>query len=256
MRDDQRHRVRVARADVDEVDVHAVDGRLELREGVQLRLALAPVVIRRPIADEFLELRELRALRLIGDRLLVGPAGRREALLQVGEVRVRHMDAEWEDCVGLPRSVRSGDPADSCSAWAKTALDDRAAKAAAKISLRMDLVPLFQAILAPDFDPRRQGAACDLSRALLGLVRPLLSSIVEICRTVGADAKNIDRSSLGDQTVNLGGILSLVKGYGPSRRHDNSACRCRHGEPLRRQPPATPSLWRRSADGFRSWRST
>lgn len=46
--------------------------RLEVRSEaldrrVQLRLALAPVVIRRPITDEFLELRELRALRLISD---------------------------------------------------------------------------------------------------------------------------------------------------------------------------------------------
>jgi hypothetical protein len=32
--DDQRHRVRMARADVDEVDVDAVDGRLELRQGI------------------------------------------------------------------------------------------------------------------------------------------------------------------------------------------------------------------------------
>jgi len=36
MCDDQRHRVRVARADVDEVNVHTVDRRLELRVGVQL----------------------------------------------------------------------------------------------------------------------------------------------------------------------------------------------------------------------------
>ena len=39
VRDDQRQRVRVAGADVDEVDVDPVDGRHELREGVQLRLA-------------------------------------------------------------------------------------------------------------------------------------------------------------------------------------------------------------------------
>jgi hypothetical protein len=82
---------------VDEVDVDAVNGRLELREGVQFCLALAPVIIHRPMADEFLEFCELRALRLIGDGLLVGPSGRHEAPLQVGEVRVRYVNAEGDD---------------------------------------------------------------------------------------------------------------------------------------------------------------
>ena len=97
VRDDQRQRVRVAGADVDEVDVDAVDVRHELREGVQLRLGLAPVVVRAPVADELLELRQLRALRLIGDRFLVGPAGRREAPAEVGEIRLWHVDAERPD---------------------------------------------------------------------------------------------------------------------------------------------------------------
>ena len=98
VRDDQRHRVRVTRLDVDEVDVHAVDLRHELRKGVQLRLRLSPVVVRRPVADELLERRELHALRPIVDELLGGPAGRREAPLEVGEVSIRHVDAERPDC--------------------------------------------------------------------------------------------------------------------------------------------------------------
>ena len=52
MRHDQRHRVRVTRLDVDEMDVHAVDLRHELRKGVQLPLGFSPVVVRRPVADE------------------------------------------------------------------------------------------------------------------------------------------------------------------------------------------------------------
>ena len=79
VRDDQRQRVRVARTDVDEVDVDAVDRRDELRPGVQLRLGLAPVVVRAPVADELLQLGQPRALRPIGNRLPVGPAGRRDA---------------------------------------------------------------------------------------------------------------------------------------------------------------------------------
>ena len=50
--------------------------------------ALAPVVVGRPVADELLERRELHALRPILDELLGGPAGRREAPAQVGEVGV------------------------------------------------------------------------------------------------------------------------------------------------------------------------
>jgi hypothetical protein len=84
----------VAGAQVDEVDVNPIDGGLELREGVQFRLALAPVIVRRPIADEFLELRQLRALRLIGDRLLVGPPGRCEALAEIDKGFFRSIGAK------------------------------------------------------------------------------------------------------------------------------------------------------------------
>jgi hypothetical protein len=43
--DDERQRVLVLRANVDEVDVQPIDLGHELREGVQPRLALAPVII-------------------------------------------------------------------------------------------------------------------------------------------------------------------------------------------------------------------
>ena len=54
VRDDERQRVLVLRADVDEVDVEPVDLGHELRQGVQLRLAPAPVVVGRPVARELL----------------------------------------------------------------------------------------------------------------------------------------------------------------------------------------------------------
>ena len=69
VRDDERQRIRMLRTDVDEVNVDPVDVGDELRQGVQLRLALAPVVIGRPIARELLHRRELHALRLIRDGL-------------------------------------------------------------------------------------------------------------------------------------------------------------------------------------------
>ena len=48
-RDDQRQRILVLRAHVDEVDVQSVDLGEELREGVQSRLAPAPVVLGGPV---------------------------------------------------------------------------------------------------------------------------------------------------------------------------------------------------------------
>ena len=72
VRDDERQRILMFRTNVNEMNVDPIDLGHELRQGVQLRLALAPVVIGRPIAREFLHRRELHALRLIGDGLLSG----------------------------------------------------------------------------------------------------------------------------------------------------------------------------------------
>jgi len=92
---------------VDEVNVHSVDGRLELREGVQFRLALAPVIIRRPMANECLKLSERRALRLIGDRLLVGPPGRCEAPAKIDELFLRDLHFERPDVIWHVRECRT-----------------------------------------------------------------------------------------------------------------------------------------------------
>ena len=96
----------MARLHVDEVNVHAVDAGHELREGVQLRLALPPVVLGAPVANELLELREPRALRLVGDRLPVGPPGRREAPAQIRDVGIGHLRAEGADRLGVGHLVR------------------------------------------------------------------------------------------------------------------------------------------------------
>jgi hypothetical protein len=76
MRDDQRKRILVTRTDVDEVNVHPIDVGHELRQGIQLRFGLTPVVAAAPVPNQPLELGQLRTLRLIGDSLLVGPACR------------------------------------------------------------------------------------------------------------------------------------------------------------------------------------
>jgi hypothetical protein len=65
VRDDDRQRIRLLRANVDEVNVHAVDHRHELGQRVQPGLELAPVVTRLPLAREFAHRRKLHALRHI-----------------------------------------------------------------------------------------------------------------------------------------------------------------------------------------------
>ena len=70
---------------------------MKLRQGVQLRLALAPVVLGRPVASERLHRRELHALRKIFDGLLLGPARGHDARTQVVEIGLGHLDRERAD---------------------------------------------------------------------------------------------------------------------------------------------------------------
>ncbi len=89
------------RTNVNEVDVDAVDVGDELRQGIQLRLGLAPVVVRAPITHQLLEFCELYALRPIIDRLSVGPSRGRDASAQVEEGRFRNVDRERPDRVAF-----------------------------------------------------------------------------------------------------------------------------------------------------------
>ncbi len=88
----------MTRADVHEVNVEPVDLSHKLRQGIQLRLHLPPVVVRPPVAYELLDLRELDALGLISDSLPVGPPCRRHASAEVDEGLFRNVDAEGADC--------------------------------------------------------------------------------------------------------------------------------------------------------------
>jgi hypothetical protein len=72
MRDDQRQRVVVRRANVDEVDVETVDLGHELRQAAQPRLQPPEVVLGLPVAGKCLDRRELDALRQVVDGLLLG----------------------------------------------------------------------------------------------------------------------------------------------------------------------------------------
>ena len=83
MSEDQRQRVGVRRADVDEVDVDPVDLGQELRVGVESTLEVAPVVVVLPPLQQATEVVGANALRPIRDRFGIGPPGAGEPGLQV-----------------------------------------------------------------------------------------------------------------------------------------------------------------------------
>src|SRR5215218_10914654 len=58
VQDDERQRILMLRTNVDEMNVEAVDLGDEVREGLQPLLALAPVVLFRPVARERLHRRQ------------------------------------------------------------------------------------------------------------------------------------------------------------------------------------------------------
>src|SRR5271168_976324 len=60
----------------------------ELRQGIQFRLAFAPVIFRAPIAREALDSRELYTLGCICDRFPLGPLCRVNTSAQFGQFRL------------------------------------------------------------------------------------------------------------------------------------------------------------------------
>ncbi len=89
VRDDHRQRIGIFRANVDEVNVEAIDFGDELRQRVQPGFDFAPVIVGRPITCEFLHGCELHALRRVGHRFPLRPPGGLDASLQVNELRFR-----------------------------------------------------------------------------------------------------------------------------------------------------------------------
>ena|SRR5688572_1191131 len=100
MRHDDRQGIRMTRAHVDKVNVQAVDVRYELRQGIELRFHLAPVVVRAPIANELLQLLQLDALRSIRDSLAVGPTGGGDAPAEIIQLGLGDLDS-----VGAYRAI-------------------------------------------------------------------------------------------------------------------------------------------------------
>src|SRR5579859_3941331 len=74
--------------------LHAVDLGQEVRELVHPRLGGAPVEAGAPVLGELLDVAQRRAAAPAHAGHLVGPAGGREPLLQVIELRLRDVDLE------------------------------------------------------------------------------------------------------------------------------------------------------------------
>jgi hypothetical protein len=91
VRDDERQRIFMLRANVDEVNVQPIDLGDELRQGVEPCLDLPPVVFRSPIARERLNGRELYALRCIGDQFAIRPLSCVDAPAQFDKFRFRNI---------------------------------------------------------------------------------------------------------------------------------------------------------------------
>ena len=99
--DDERQGIVMLRTNVNEMNVQSVDLRDELRQGVEFRFDLAPVVVRRPIAREFLHRREPHTLRFIRDRFLLGPLGLVYAPAQFRKFLFRNAEGERTDRVAF-----------------------------------------------------------------------------------------------------------------------------------------------------------
>src|ERR1700733_5323894 len=77
---------------MDEMDVQSVDVGHELRQGVQPRLDVAPVVIRRPVPRELMEHRERDTLRIVRNGLPLRPSCFLYALPQLDELCLRNVN--------------------------------------------------------------------------------------------------------------------------------------------------------------------
>ena len=82
-------RIFMLRAKVNQMNVEPVDLGDEVRHGIDLCLAFAPIVRVRPVLRKLLHRRQLHALRCIGDLFALGPLCRGDAFAQVGEVGFR-----------------------------------------------------------------------------------------------------------------------------------------------------------------------
>src|SRR5262249_9704492 len=94
MRNEKWQGVFMLRANLDEMNIEAVDFGLEIRDGIQTRLDFPPVVFGAPMVQDLLDGLERDALRKVGDGLLVRQARNRKALLEIGQRTFGKLDPE------------------------------------------------------------------------------------------------------------------------------------------------------------------
>src|SRR6266481_610620 len=101
VRDDERQRIFMFRTNVNEMNVQPIDLGDEIWQGVQSCLALAPVVVRAPIACECLTGRELYALRCVRDCFPFRPLCRVYTPAQFGKFCFRKIHIKRTNCICL-----------------------------------------------------------------------------------------------------------------------------------------------------------
>src|ERR1044072_7843881 len=89
------------------MDVEPVDLGDEIRQRVEPRFDLAPVMLCRPMARELLHRGELDALRCVRNLLPLRPYRRADAPAQVGKLVFRCAEGEWNDSGPLVGVLRS-----------------------------------------------------------------------------------------------------------------------------------------------------
>ena len=101
VRNHQRQGVLVGRSLVDEVDVQPVDVGLEVVEAVQQPFLVPPTELVAPVGDQLLEVLAVGAVVPRRVDQVVGQPRPRQAVLQIGQHLVGHVDRERADRLGI-----------------------------------------------------------------------------------------------------------------------------------------------------------
>jgi hypothetical protein len=125
VRQDERERVRVRRADVQEVDAEAVEHRPELGQPVEAGLGRAPVVAVGPVPAQLPDVGERRALRPVVDGLRLRPPRAVEPIAQVDEGSLGDVEPEGLHRVGHDRHPAPAPDVRGCDIRAPVPADSR-----------------------------------------------------------------------------------------------------------------------------------
>src|SRR4029077_19145255 len=94
VRENDRQRVLLRGAHVDEMNANPVDLGPVLREGVDASFKAAPVILVTPVSNERLSLLEGDALRPVADGFPLRPPRGRQSTLEIIDRALRHIDLE------------------------------------------------------------------------------------------------------------------------------------------------------------------